>query len=137
MAEMTERFRRSFDALPEIFALVRTFAARERLESEVQFSIDFAVEEIFTNMVKYNGEGRSDVEIALEVRDGELVITLTDFDTDPFDINIDAPEVDIAKPLSERTPGGLGLHLMKKMMDRVEYSHENRIGTIILYKHLK
>ena len=88
-------------------------------------------------MVKYNGEGRSDVEIALEVRDGELVITLTDFDTDPFDINIDAPEVDIAKPLSERTPGGLGLHLMKKMMDRVEYSHENRIGTIILYKHLK
>ena len=137
MAAMTERFRRSLDALPAIFELGRIFVARDRLGPAIQFAVEFVMEEIFTNILKYNPEGRSDVEITLEVSEGELIVRLTDFDTDRFDVNTDAPQVDIAKPLSERAPGGLGLHLVKKMMDRVEYIHENRTGTINLYKRLE
>ena len=137
MAAMNGTFRRHLDALPEIFELAHSFVVREALQPALQFPLDFALEEIFTNLVKYNGQGDSDVEVDLKVSDGELIITVTDFDTHRFDVNEDAPEVDITKPLSERVPGGLGLHLVKKMMDRLQYSHENRTGIITLYKRLE
>ena len=137
MTMLTRRFPRRPEALADIFELVREFGRSTQLAPAVQFSTDFALEEIFTNMLKYNAGGQSDVEISLEVRDRQLVISLTDFDTKRFDINVDAPAVDAGAPLSERTPGGLGVHLVKKMMDRVEYIHHDRTGTITLYKNLE
>ncbi|HEX7707574.1 MAG TPA: ATP-binding protein [Thermoanaerobaculia bacterium] len=134
---MSARFRRDIEALPEVFDLAAQFLSSQQLDSELRFAVDFALEEVFTNFVKYNPGGVSDIGVSLRIEDDQLKLVLTDFDSPRFDPNSDAPVVDINKPLAERKPGGLGVHLVKTMMDRVEYGHEERTSTITLYKRLR
>ena len=127
---------RDMSALPDVMRLIEQFFADTGVDESVRFPIELAVEEVFTNMVRHNSAGKSQIEVALGVRDGDIVVTLTDFDAPPFNPTTDAPPVDASAPLSERTAGGLGIHLVKKMMDRIEYSHHNRTGTITLRKRM-
>jgi sigma-B regulation protein RsbU (phosphoserine phosphatase) len=129
-------FDRSIDALPEVMRLVDTFFVKTAANPNVRFPVELAVEEVFTNIVKHNSGGEGEIKIELRIRDQDLIITVTDFDAPRFDPTADAPEVDINQPLASRTEGGLGIHLVKKMMDRIEYSHGNRTGTITLRKRL-
>ena len=58
---------------------------------------------------------------------------MLDDDVEPFDITR-APDVDIDAPIEEREPGGLGLHLIRRMVDSVEYEYvkERRQSRITL-----
>jgi anti-sigma regulatory factor (Ser/Thr protein kinase) len=47
-----------------------------------------------------------------------------------------ARKVDITQPIHERTPGGLGLHLITSMLNDVQYTWENGTSTITLIKDL-
>jgi sigma-B regulation protein RsbU (phosphoserine phosphatase) len=127
---------RRMDALPDVMGIVDMFFADKKADSKLRFAIELSLEEIFTNVVRHNGEGLGPIRVELGIRGNEAVVRITDFDADRFDITTDAPEVDTTRPLHERTPGGLGVHLVKKMMDRIEYSHRNRTGTITLYKEI-
>lgn len=131
------RFRRDVQVLPEVFDLVGSFFAKMAIDSKFRFPVELAVEEVFMNLVRHNPHGKGDIGIRLGVQGGDLVVAVTDFDTARFDINTEVPAVDISQPLEARTAGGLGVHLVKKVMDRVDYSHSDGVGTITLYKHLE
>lgn len=131
---MAERsFKRSFDSLEEIFRFTGEFFSRERIDRSLQLAVDLAVEEFFTNLVKYHPETRTDVALSLR-RDGErLVVRIVADEAEPFDVTRER-EVPVDGPLAERPVGGLGLHLARKVMDRIDYSHAARRGTITLVK---
>jgi anti-sigma regulatory factor (Ser/Thr protein kinase) len=84
--------------------------------------VDLAVEELFTNMVKYSARSKTEVRIELTGIDGGVEVTLTDYDVDPFDVT-KSPDVDVNRPLDQRRPGGLGLHLIRRLLDSVEYEY--------------
>lgn len=132
---MSARFRRDVDALEDVFALVDAFFSRERLAPALRFSIDLALEEIFTNFVKYNAGAPSDIGVSLRRDDDHLVVSVTDFQAAPFDPTA-LPAPDVGAPLEKRSPGGLGIHLVKNVMDRVEYEHGGTRSTVTLYKRL-
>ena len=44
-----------------------------------------------------------------------------------------APEADVTTPLDEKTAGGLGIHLMRKLMDEIEY-HRMEDGNLLIMK---
>ncbi len=97
-APMRKQFARTFDSLEEIFGFAEEFFASERIDERHRFAVNFALEEIFTNMVKYNqGSGR-EIRIDLGRTDNLLRITLTDFDVEPFDITR-AAETPVDVPL--------------------------------------
>jgi anti-sigma regulatory factor (Ser/Thr protein kinase) len=125
---------RDIAALPEVMRLVERFFAASAADPAVRYPIELAVEEVFTNFVKYNASGRGGIRIDLGLEEKDIVVRLTDFDTPRFDLVADAPPVDVNAPLEKRTAGGLGIYLVKKMMDRIEYSHRNRTGTVTLHK---
>lgn len=133
---MRAGFRRDNDAISELVRFVEEFFQAEKIDPSQRFAVDFALEEIFTNFVKYNQSGEGEIEVGLNLRGGELVLELIDRDSGNFDIGRDAPQVDIGQSLEERVPGGLGVHLVKRLMDRVEYSHNDKTSTITLYKRL-
>jgi anti-sigma regulatory factor (Ser/Thr protein kinase) len=121
--------------LGEIFAFVRDYFARERIETDPLFVFCLAAEELFTNMVKYSPEGASEIEIELRKTGNELQLSLNDFDVDEFDVT-QAPPAQVDAPLQERRPGGLGLHLVRKLTDSVTYEYRNRQSRITVTKKL-
>ena len=130
-------FPRDIASLPGIFEFVDGFVDRSGLGEGLRYPLAFALEELFTNVVKYNPGGQGAIQVALKLAGPELLVVLVDPDTGPFDITTEAPAVDVDLPLEERSPGGLGLFLVKRMMDRVEYEHQGRTGTIRLFKHVE
>ena len=130
-------FDRSIDALPSLVAFTSDFFARHGVDPTLRYAVDFALEELFTNVVKYaeGGAARIDIDIATLPKAVEVV--LTDYDVGRFDVT-EVPDAKVDLPIEERQPGGLGLHLVRRMVDRVdyEYSEVERRSRIRFRKNL-
>ncbi|HEY8131671.1 MAG TPA: ATP-binding protein, partial [Thermoanaerobaculia bacterium] len=135
--ELSAIFRRDINELAKVFDLVGRFFAATSVDDAVRYPVELAAEEIFTNLVRHNASGGPKIEVRLRLEDDELSLSVTDFDAPRFDIEHDAPATDVGQPLEKRKPGGLGVFLVKTMMDRVEYRHENGNGTVTLYKRVR
>ena len=130
---MEKTFSRNLDQLHQVFSFLDSFAEASDLDMSVSLPVRLAVEELFTNMVKYNKDSRADITLAIDRSDESVTIILTDFDTEPFDIT-STGEVDVTASLEERTPGGLGIHLVKRMVDEIHYRYKDRVSQITLIK---
>ena len=73
----------------------------------------------------------------MAVIDGGVETALTDYDVEQFDVTR-APDVDINMPIEQRKPGGLGLHLIRRLVDSMhyEYSQDRRQSRITFRKTL-
>ncbi len=133
--EQEKHFSRDVAALETIFAFVCEFFSTSGFGNHDPSTVQLFIEEIFTNMVKYNKEGTQDIAIRLR-RHGEVVeIRLIDFGVQPFDYS-QVPAVDAENLLAQKKVGGLGLHLVKKMADRFAYEHQNGNSTVTIEKRL-
>jgi anti-sigma regulatory factor (Ser/Thr protein kinase) len=88
---------------------------------------------LFTNMVKYQPDNSNDIMLAVNAADGAVTVSLTDYDVDAFDVTVNR-NIDTGAPLEERTPGGLGLHLIHKMVDSLDYDYAGRQSTVTFTK---
>lgn len=128
-------FPRRIDALSDLFSFSAEFYACHGVGGDVAYSADFVIEELFTNLVKYNAGGECSIEVGLR-RDGDLLeVSLTDFDSERFDMR-EQGEVDVSAPLDERTPGGLGIHLVRKFAKRIDYDYVDRKSRITVFLDL-
>jgi anti-sigma regulatory factor (Ser/Thr protein kinase) len=135
VATMERPFPRDVNQLGEVFDFVTDCFQTLGVDESHRMDVDLIIEELFTNLVKYNAEGTQDIVIGLERKDAMLAIELTDFDVHEFDIT-KAPPVDTNAPLSERTPGGLGIHLVTQIADHVFYEYDNGISRIKVHKRI-
>lgn len=119
---LARRFSRDVGQLAAIVAFTADAFAREGIDPALRPAVDFAVEELFTNMVKYGGASRADVRIEVTGVDGGVEVALTDYDVDPFDVTR-SPEADVDAPIEARRPGGLGLQLTRRLVDSIEYAY--------------
>ena len=128
-------FRRSFDALADIFAFTAATAAHFNVGKDALGAIDFTIEELFTNMVKYSNMSHAEVDIELSAIDDGMKVVLIDHDVDKFDVT-QAPEVDVTRPIDERRPGGLGLHLIRRLVNSIEYDYHaaSRVSRTTFHK---
>lgn len=122
-AEMKEI---TVDAVCENLELVTDFINDQLSQAgcpfRTQMQVDIVIDEIFSNIAKFAYaplKGKATVRI--ETADREAVITFSDSGRhyNPLEQN----EPDITSPLEEREIGGLGLMIVKKMMDDVRYTY--------------
>ena len=126
---MQKKYRRSFDQIQKIVADTEGFFSSREIDQSLRMKVDLSLEELFVNMVNYNTETDSDILIEMRPIEQGIEVSLTDFDVERFDPTL-AAEVDIDAPLSERTPGGLGLYLVLKMADSIHYEYQDRKSKI-------
>jgi serine/threonine-protein kinase RsbW len=107
------------------------------LAEEEIYQLQLAVDEACANVVRhaYDGQG-GHLELTIQAADDEIQVIVRDWG-EPFDPQA-VPPPDTAAPLEERPLGGLGLYLMKQVMDRVDYQFNGTNGnTLIMTKRPK
>lgn len=101
------------------------FFERNKLDMSLLPQMDLALEEAIANVIMYaypEGE-RGTVEICLEKKENLLQTRISDAGM-PFN-PLQQPEAKLASSIEERPIGGLGIHLIKEIMDEVEYQHKD------------
>ena len=126
---MQKTYSRNFDQIQEIVADTERFFEQEKIDESLRMKVDLSLEELFVNMVSYNTETDRDILIEMYPIKKGVEVSLTDYDVERFDPTR-AAEVDIDAPLTERTPGGLGLYLVLKMADSIHYEYHERQSKI-------
>jgi len=116
-------FQRKIESMGEIFAFLEKFVDGHEVDEKTAFCINLVVEELFTNMVRHNVGGSDRISLSIERQNDHLHLELIDTDVEPFDPNTaEIPPVDAG--IENRRPGGLGIYLVKKMVDDVNYDYE-------------
>ncbi len=102
------------------------FCAAERLPADVVWRLRVALDEILANIVSYgHTAGRAlDIQVTFRRDGGQVHITVAD-DGPAFD-PLARPDPDVTLSLEARQPGGLGIVLVKSLMDDVRYERTTR-----------
>ena len=133
---MKKDFIRAQDSLDPIFAFVDAFMASRKLDESIIFPVKLTIEELFTNLVRHNAGGREHITISLDMKNGALIMWLKDYDVEPFDLDT-VEEADTGTSLEERRIGGLGIHLVKSIVDKISYEYANRTMCVTAIKHVE
>lgn len=120
---------RNLSELTRIVQSTADFFAAHGIDASLRNVVDLATEELFVNMVQYNTETQSEILLEMRSLDAGVEVSLTDFDVERFDPTRLRP-VDIDAPAEERTEGGLGLYLVLKMVDAINYQYRHRQSKI-------
>jgi len=132
---MKKKFIKNLESLKSIFLFIQECAKNHDINSEVIKDIELAVEELFTNLIRHNPKREGEIQLELQVESSKVTVTITDYNADEFDPR-QSGEIDINKPLYQRIPGGLGLHITKKVMDDIHYEFSNNVSVIRMIKQL-
>ena len=124
----------SIDQVSLLPAFVEDAVKASKLEPETADSLNLALEEAVVNVINYAyPEGTvGEVIIDAATTDTALTFTITDSGK-PFDPTA-REEVDINASVEERPVGGLGIHLVRRIMDDVRYERRGEKNVLILTK---
>lgn len=114
--------------IPRMLDWIGERCAGAGVAPDLAFKITVALEEAVTNVLNYAFVGIAPphlLRLRLAISAGTIAAEIID-DGRPFDPSAQLPP-DVSLPLAERAVGGLGIHLMRTMMDRIEYRrHDGR-----------
>jgi sigma-B regulation protein RsbU (phosphoserine phosphatase) len=111
------------------------FAKEQQLSSQIVVALQIVFEELLSNIIKYNfsDDAPHDIEIKVEVAADQITAAIIDdgIAFNPFD----APVPDTTLALEEREIGGLGVHLVRSMMDKVLYERAGNKNVVTVSKY--
>ena len=111
------------------------FGRDHQLPAAIVQAADLALEEHLTNLMSYALTDNREHEIKIRfMLDSHFMIEVED-DGPPFN-PLQLPAVDITVPLERRPIGGLGIHLMRRFMDEIEYQSEGGRNVLRMRKRL-
>lgn len=117
--------------------LVRQFGELHDVPSRALYAVNLALDELVTNVILYGfdaPEGRQ-ITVRIATAAGELVASVLD-DGKPFD-PLDVKPPDLNAPLEQRDLGGLGIHLVRSLMDHVSYSRDEEKNVLTVRKRIR
>lgn len=124
------------ESLGDICQSLDSFLRNEQCDDRARKQIAIALDEICSNIVFYAYPDKAgDIHITCTVKQGDS-ITISFEDSGIAFNPLEAKEADISLPAEERKEGGLGIHLVKKMMDKVTYEYKDGKNCMTLYKHI-
>lgn len=119
-----------------VAAAFAAFATEQRVPPEVRRSLQVVLDDLLANVVLHGLAGRPDGEAVVDVALTGDTLTLTISDNGPpFDpFARAAPDTTLS--IEERQIGGLGIHLVRQMMDEFSYARREDRNVTVLSKRL-
>jgi anti-sigma regulatory factor (Ser/Thr protein kinase) len=112
---------------------VNAFLERHGASKEAVFKVRLALEEMLLNLIDHaTGSVTQCIAVQVDIEADRIVIVIED-DSDPFDIR-SAPAFDKSRPLEERRPRGMGIQLVRSLMDEISYERlpsRNRLRLVV------
>jgi len=128
----------SLDYLPELMSYIKDICLFHHANAEQILAIELAVEEIVVNIISYayTEDYPGNIELSCEFTDkSQLIITISDEGKAYNPLSKASP--DINADIEQRSIGGLGIYLTRKMMDNVSYENKHGKNILKLEKILK
>ena len=131
------RVRNRVTEIDRVNASFNEFADQRRIPPTIRQKVNMLFDELLNNIITYAFEDDADheIEIRVELVGLRLSITIADDGTpfDPFAL----PDPDTTLPLDRRSVGGLGIHLVRKVMDETSYERLGTKNVVTLAKRLE
>jgi len=125
------------EALRQVADAFDAFGLEHGLPEDLVHSVQIALDELVSNTVRHGYEilgTTGEIEVSFLLRSGMLELDIID-DAPAFN-PLAAPEPDLSLPIEERPIGGLGLLLVRELMDRVEYERRDDKNCMKLWKRV-
>jgi serine/threonine-protein kinase RsbW len=134
--ELEFRIVNDLAAMGSLAETVEAFVAEHRLPAEAANALYVSVDEAVSNAIAYGYPEGAHGEIAVRLcrRPGSVVLEVED-DGAPFD-PLQAAPPDLTLPLADRPIGGLGIHLIRNLMDEMSYARRDGRNILKLVKNL-
>ena len=131
------KLKNALTELDSLFRHVEQFGQSIGLPKKQIFQINLALDELFTNIVSYGYTDKNShwIEFRLSFDNNAVIICIEDTGI-PFD-PVAAPTSGSTPPLEKCRIGGLGLHIVKKMMDEIAYERRGNKNIITIKKHIR
>jgi len=129
-------------AIPENLEQINAFIEGKLEEVQcmikTQMQIIVAVEEIFVNIAHYAYENKTgDAHISMWLEEDPKTVAIEFRDNGVFFDPLAKSDPDVTLSASERQIGGLGIYMVKKSMDDVQYRRENGQNILTIRKKLE
>lgn len=113
---------------------VSRFGQDNNLNTEIIHDLNLSLEEIISNTINYGYKDSAGHQISVEIAlSGSAISAKITDDAQPFN-PLQAPAPELEKPPSARKPGGMGVHLVRNLMDKIEYKREGDKNILIISK---
>ena len=126
--------RSNLDKLTRLHEFVCGFCAEHGLAEDLAEDCSLALEEVFGNVVRYGYRDSAEHQILVRMamEDGSVVLTIED---DGIAFNpLEVPPPDFELPIENRPVGGLGMHLVRSLMETLEYAREDGRNLLTMRK---
>jgi sigma-B regulation protein RsbU (phosphoserine phosphatase) len=135
--KMEYRLKNDLNEIPALAQAVEDFAAANHIGKDAVFKINLALDELLTNTISYGFKAGEEREILIRlVLDGETAEIEIKDDAPPFN-PLGKAEPDTKQDIGERPIGGLGIHLVRSLMDEIAYRREADHNVLTLKKFIK
>ena len=126
----------NIDEVPQLAEFVDEFCETIGVDMSIAMSLNLALEEAVVNVMEYAYPAgtKGNVNIEAKANDQRLKFVITDWGT-PFDPTAKT-EVDTTLSAEERPIGGLGIHLVRQIMDSINYERTDGKNVLTLRKKL-
>jgi anti-sigma regulatory factor (Ser/Thr protein kinase) len=129
---MSVTLRNQRSEIARIGRLVEAFGEAHALSPDLVFRVNLALDEIITNVVLhgYADQDEHGIRVDLDLRGGTLTITVED-DGVAFDpLSVTPPDLDLDG--ENRAIGGLGLHIVRSIMESVTYERADDLNRLTM-----
>jgi serine/threonine-protein kinase RsbW len=114
---------------------VDEFCSSHSVADDVRHDLHVALDEIVNNVVRHAAPRHPRIEVQLAADGTHVEVVIVD-DGEPFDL-YDAPAPDVTLPIEQRRVGGLGVYLVRQLMDEVEYRRSGGENRLTLRRRLR
>ena len=133
-AEVKLTVKNRIEDLLRVNSIFESFATQHDIGGKLRYHLLVSIEEILTNIIKYGFDEQGVHPIHITFRNGSGAIEM-EFEDRGREFNpLEVGEPDLDTPIEDRQLGGLGIHLVKNMVDVAQYRRVGDRNILLLRK---